>query len=199
MYAKSSTSESLARRVRRSRMKTLLGGLAVALLVASTASALTPGDAPPAIDMPDQAGKKVDLNELKGKVVLVDFWASWCGPCKQEMPVLEQLHKKYAKQGLVIVGINIDNNAKKMNNFLRGTPVTFRIVQDRKLAVAAKYEPETMPSSYFIARDGKIRYVHEGFRKKDAAELEERIKRLLAEGASEAEAGSETETEGPRQ
>ena len=182
MYAKSSTSESLARRVRRSRMKTLLGGLAVALLVASTASALTPGDAPPAIDMPDQAGKKVDLNELKGKVVLVDFWASWCGPCKQEMPVLEELHKKYAKQGLVIVGVNIDNNAKKMNNFLRGTPVTFRIVQDRKLAVAAKYEPETMPSSYFIARDGKIRYVHEGFRKKDAEELEERIKGLLAEG-----------------
>ena len=83
----------------------------------------------------------------------------------------------------MIVGINIDNNAKKMNNFLRGTPVTFRIVQDRKLAIATKYEPETMPSSYFIARDGKIRYVHEGFRKKDAEELEERIKRLLAESS----------------
>ena len=178
-------------------MKTLLGGLAAALLIASTASALTSGDDPPAIDMPDQAGKKVDLNELKGKVVLVDFWASWCGPCKQEMPVLEELHKKYAQDGLVIVGVNIDNNAKKMNNFLRGTPVTFRIIHDRKLNVASKYEPETMPSSYFIARDGKIRYVHEGFRKKDAAELEERIKSLLAEGASDAETGSDTE--GPRQ
>jgi len=155
--------------------------LALALLVTSTASALTPGDAPPAIDMPDQAGAKVDLNELKGKVVLVDFWASWCGPCRQEMPVLEQLHKKYAKQGLVVVGVNIDNNPKKMNNFLKGTPVSFRVVHDRKLEVASKYEPETMPSSYFIGRDGKIRYVQEGFRKKDAAELEERIKTLLAE------------------
>jgi thiol-disulfide isomerase/thioredoxin len=153
----------------------------LALLVASPASALTSGDAPPAIDMLDQAGAKVDLNELKGKVVLVDFWASWCGPCRQEMPVLEQLHKKYAKQGLVIVGVNIDNNPKKMNNFLKGTPVSFRIVHDRKLHVASKYEPGTMPSSYFIGRDGKIRYVHEGFRKKDAAELEERIKTLLAE------------------
>ena len=183
MFAKSSTSESPARRLRRSRMKTLLGGLAAALLIASTASALTSGDDPPAIDMPDQAGKKVDLNELKGKVVLVDFWASWCGPCKQEMPVLEELHKKYAKEGLVIVGINIDNNPKKMNNFLRGTPVTFRIIHDRKLNVASKYEPETMPSSYFIARDGKIRYIHEGFRKKDATEFEERIKALLAEAS----------------
>jgi thiol-disulfide isomerase/thioredoxin len=155
--------------------------LALALLVASTASALTLGDAPPAIDMPDRAGAKVDLNELRGNVVLVDFWASWCGPCREEMPVLEQLHKKYAKQGLVIIGINIDNNSKKMNNFLKGTPVSFRIVHDRKLNVASKYEPGTMPSSYFIGRDGKIRYVHEGFRKKDAAELEERIKTLLAE------------------
>jgi len=163
-------------------MKTLLFALALVLLVAPVADALAPEDDPPPIDMPDQAGKKVDLNELKGKVVLVDFWASWCGPCKQEMPVLEELHKKYAKEGLVIVGVNIDNNPKKMTNFLRGTPVTFRVVHDRKLAVASKYEPGTMPSSYFIARDGKIRYVHEGFRKKDAAELEERVKGLLAEG-----------------
>ena len=164
-------------------MKTLLCGLAIVLLVAPVANALAPDDDPPPIDMPDQAGKKVDLNELKGKVVLVDFWASWCGPCKQEMPVLEELHKKYAKEGLVIVGVNIDNNPKKMTNFLRGTPVTFRVVHDRKLAVASKYEPGTMPSSYFIARDGKIRYVHEGFRKKDAGELEERVKGLLAEGS----------------
>jgi thiol-disulfide isomerase/thioredoxin len=162
-------------------MKTVLRAFAAVLLFASAASALAPGEAPPPIDMPDQAGKKVDLNELGGKVVLVDFWASWCGPCKQEMPILEELHKKYAKQGLVIVGVNIDHNAKKMNSFLKSVPVSFRIVHDRKLVVASKYEPATMPSSYFIGRDGKIRYVHEGFEKRDAAELEERVKTLLAE------------------
>jgi thiol-disulfide isomerase/thioredoxin len=159
-------------------------GIALVLAFASAASALTLGDAPPAIDVPDRAGNKVDLNELKGKVVVIDFWASWCGPCRQEMPILEALHKKYAKQGLVLIGINIDSNSKKMDNFLKGTPASFRIVHDRKLAVAAKYEPGTMPSSYFVGRDGKIRYVHEGFRKKDAAELEERIKQLLAEAAN---------------
>jgi len=151
------------------------------LLGVSSADALAAGDAPPPIDAPDQSGKKVDLSELKGKVVLVDFWASWCGPCTQEMPVLEALHKKYAEQGLVIVGINIDRSPKKMDNFLKDTPVSFRVVQDRKLNVAAKYEPAMMPSSYFIARDGKLRYVHEGFDEKDTAAIENRIKALLAE------------------
>ena len=68
-----------------------------------------------------------------------------------------------------------------MNNFLKSTPVTFRIVHDPKITIAQKYEPSTMPSSYFIGRNGQLRYVHEGFRKKEAAELEERIKALLAE------------------
>jgi len=151
------------------------------LLTASGARALSPGDAPPAIDMPDQTGAKVDLAALKGKVVIVDFWASWCGPCKKEMPVLETLHAKYASQGLVIVGVNIDSSPKKMNKFLKNTPVRFRIVHDRKLVVANRYEPETMPTSYFIGRDGTLRYVHEGFEKGDAAGIEERVKALLAE------------------
>jgi thiol-disulfide isomerase/thioredoxin len=154
---------------------------ACVLLVGSTATALSVGELPPPIDMPDQNGKKVDLEALRGNVVVVDFWASWCGPCKQEMPVLESLHQKYADQGLVIVGINIDTSSKKMNSFLRGAPVSFRIVHDPKITIPQRYEPATMPSSYFIGRDGKLRYVHEGFRKKDGEEIEERIKALLAE------------------
>ena len=121
------------------------------------------------------------LEKAGDKLVVVDYSTSWCGPCKQEMPVLEALHEKYAEQGLVIVGVNIDNNKKKMDKFLQGTPVSFRIVHDPKIEVAQRYEPSTMPSSYFIGRGGKLRYVHEGFRKKDAEEIEERVKRLLAE------------------
>jgi thiol-disulfide isomerase/thioredoxin len=162
-------------------MKTLLFALAAMLLTVSGARALSPGDAPPAIDMPDQTGAKVDLAALKGKVVIVDFWASWCGPCKKEMPVLETLHAKYASQGLVIVGVNIDSSPKKMNKFLKNTPVRFRIVHDRKLVVANRYEPETMPTSYFIGRDGTLRYIHGGFGKGDAGGIEERVKALLAE------------------
>jgi thiol-disulfide isomerase/thioredoxin len=162
-------------------MKLLLTALAASVLIASAAHALAPGDVPPVIDLSDLKGKKVDLASLKGKVVLVDFWASWCGPCKEEMPVLEALNEKFATQGLVIVGVSIDSSPKKMNKFLKGTPVSFRIVHDRKLVVANRYEPETMPTSYFIGRDGKVRYVHEGFDKGDAAGIEERVKALLAE------------------
>ena len=153
-----------------------------ALLAAATAAALSVGEVPPPIDMPDRNGKKVDLAALRGNVVVVDFWASWCGPCKEELPVLESFHRKYADEGLVIVGINIDTNTKKMNNFLKGSPVSFRIVHDPKIELAQRYEPSTMPSSYFIGRDGKLRYIHEGFRKKDAEAIEARIKALLAEG-----------------
>ncbi len=181
MYAKSSISESADAPRSRSRMRFPCALLTAALLVASTAAALEAGGTPPPIDLPDQHGKKVDLSELKGKVVVVDFWASWCAPCRQEMPVLEGLHKKYADRGLVVVGINIDNSKKKMDKFLQGSPVTFRIVHDPKITVAQRYEPSTMPTSYFIGRDGNLRHVHEGFRKKDAEEIEARIKSLLAE------------------
>ncbi|MEM7436417.1 MAG: TlpA disulfide reductase family protein [Myxococcota bacterium] len=162
-------------------------GIAAALslvLATGDADALAPGDVPPAVDLRDRTGVPVNLESLRGKVVLLDFWASWCGPCKQEMPVLEALHKKYKSQGLVIVGINIDNQQKKMDNFLEANPVTFRQVRDEKLAVASRYEPATMPSSYFIGRDGKIRMVHEGFRKKDIDKLEAMIVTLLAEGGA---------------
>jgi thiol-disulfide isomerase/thioredoxin len=126
MFGKSSTSASLS--------------LGLVWLVASGAAALEPGQVPPPIDLPDQHGEKVDLQALRGRVVLVDFWASWCAPCKQEMPILQALHEEYADQGLVIVGVNIDNSRKKMDKFLRGTPVTFRLVHDPKTSIAQRYE-----------------------------------------------------------
>ncbi|MGB5812669.1 MAG: TlpA disulfide reductase family protein [Polyangiales bacterium] len=171
--------------------KALVSLCLACVLTASPVLALAPGDKPPPIDLPDQRGERVNLDQLRGKVVLIDFWASWCGPCRQEMPLLEALHRKYGSQGLVIVGVNIDNQDRKMANFLKATPVTFRQVRDKKLQVASRYEPATMPSSYFIARDGRIRMVHEGFRKKDAEVLEAEIKVLLAEGAADPEDGSD--------
>jgi thiol-disulfide isomerase/thioredoxin len=175
MFAKSSISD-----VFDAATTALLVGL-VCLLAAGTAEALRKGEAPPPIGLSDTNGTPVDLEALQGKVVVVDFWASWCGPCREEMPVLEALHRKYEKKGLVIVGVNIDRNKKKMNNFLKGSPVTFRIVPDPKLEVAARYEPPAMPTSYFIGKDGTLRYMHEGFHEEDVSEIESRLQALLAE------------------
>lgn len=162
-------------------MRGLSVGLAIFVLLASSAQALSPGEEPPAIDLRDLAGKRVDLRGLAGSVVVIDFWASWCEPCKDAMPALESLHERYAREGVVVIGVNIDSSTKKMNRFLERNPVRFRIVHDRKLAVASKYEPPEMPSTYFIGRDGKLRHVHAGFRKGDAEKLESQIKALLAE------------------
>lgn len=175
MSAKSSTSSR-----RTATRVVLVTGLITALTTTAGATVRT-GEAPPPIGLPDTNGSPVDLEALRGKVVLVDFWASWCGPCRDEMPVLEALHQKYADDGLVIVGINIDRSAKKMRNFLKGTPVSFRVVPDHKLEVAARYEPPAMPSSYFIDKKGTLRHVHTGFSKNDASELESRLKALLGE------------------
>ena len=150
------------------------------ILAAPSAEALELGEAPPAIELPDQSGATVSLPELEGKVVLVDFWASWCGPCRHEMPVLQALHQKYASEGLVIVGVNSDRNCMKMKNCLKRFPVTFRIVHDPKKKVAAAYEPSAMPTSYFIGRDGTLHYIHEGFREEDTAIIEAQLKALLS-------------------
>lgn len=160
------------------RLAALAAGL---LAVASPASALELGKAPPAIDMPDLEGRDVDLTKLVGSVVVVDFWASWCDPCKEAIPVLDALQKRHAKDGLVVVGVNIDSSAKKMNRFLQSHPVSFRVVHDRKLAVAAKYEPPEMPSTFFVGRDGKLQHIHPGFENGDSEKIEAQLQALLKE------------------
>jgi len=181
MFVKRSISERQAQRVWHRFVRTLASGCTAFLVLISAAGALAPGDVPPAVDLPDRAGRNVNLEQLEGKVVLIDFWASWCGPCRQEMPVLQALHEKYAAEGLVIIGVNIDSSRKKMDRFLERAPVDFRIVHDPKLVIASRYEPPTMPSSYFISRGGRIRYLHKGFSKEDAPGFDARIKTLLAE------------------
>ena len=159
----------------------LLAAVVCALLAAAVgpALALSEGSRAPEIGLRDTRGRSVRMSQLRGKVVLVDFWASWCRPCAEEMPVLERLHEKYGDDGLVIVGVNIDNEEANMKRFLRRTPVSFRVVHDGAHRVADRYSPPRMPSSYLIDRRGVVRYVHAGFRSSDAREIEAHVKQLL--------------------
>lgn len=117
-----------------------------------------------------------------GKVVLVDFWASWCGPCKASFPVLNKLHDKYASKGLVVIGVGVDEEPAKYQAFAAKMGARFPLVHDSSHKAAAFFAPATMPTSYLVDRKGVIRHVHTGFRgSKTEAEYVAEIEALLAQ------------------
>ena len=95
---------------------------------------------------------------------MVDFWASWCEPCKQSFPVMEELHQRYSKDGLVIIAVNVDENRSDMEAFLKRNAVTFAVLRDANQKLVERTGVGTMPTSFLIDRDGKVRYLHNGFR-----------------------------------
>ena len=156
-------------------MFALFGGV-----VASTAEALDAGAKAPEISLKDLSGKTVDLASLAGKVVILDFWATWCAPCREEMPELQKFYTKYHAKGLEIVGISVDKGPDGIKDFISKLKVTFPVVHDEGHKVADKYAPPRMPSSYIIDKKGVVRYVHGGYRAGDAATFEKEIQELLA-------------------
>jgi peroxiredoxin len=144
------------------------------------AGALDAGAKMPEIGLTDLSGKTVSAASLAGKVVIVDFWATWCAPCKEELPVLQKLYKKYSGQGLVVVGVSVDKDASNIQSFLKKLAVSFPVVHDAGHEVSGRYQPPRMPSSYIVDRKGIVRYVHGGFRADDAAVFEKQIQELLA-------------------
>jgi cytochrome c biogenesis protein CcmG/thiol:disulfide interchange protein DsbE len=160
-----------------------LGGIVAAVaalsLVIPPAHALDVGAKMPEIGLTDLNGKQVSAASLAGKVVVVDFWATWCAPCKDEMPVLEKLYKKYGSKGLVVVGVSVDKDASNIKGFLKKIGVTFPVVHDANHQVSGRYQPPRMPSSYIVDRKGIVRYVHGGYRADDAAKIEKELVALL--------------------
>lgn len=116
----------------------------------------------------------------KGKVVLVDFWASWCGPCKKSFPALEALHRRYQSRGLVVIGVSVDEDAAAMKGFLKNHPVTFPIVRDAKHRLVESVNAKAMPTSLLVDRAGTIRFVNAGFKGAETeAEMTRQIEQLL--------------------
>jgi thiol-disulfide isomerase/thioredoxin len=152
--------------------------LFAAALAASSSFALDKGAAAPQFDLPGLEGA-VKLAKLQGKLVYVDFWASWCGPCRQSFPWMNEMQAKYGARGLQIVGINLDANSADARQFLAATPARFSIVFDPQGATPRSYGIKGMPSSVLIGPDGKVLLEHSGFREADRADLEAKIQTAL--------------------
>ena len=121
------------------------------------------------------------LPALKGKVVLLDFWASWCEPCRQSFPWMGDLQKRYGENDLVVVAVNLDQDRKLAEQFLSSTPANFRVEYDPQGALAEQFDVISMPTSVLIDRLGKVRERHRGFRQAQRAEREASLSKLLKE------------------
>ena len=121
------------------------------------------------------SANQFDLKSHEGKVVIVDFWASWCVPCRRSFPWLNAMHRKYANQGLVIIGVNLDADRSEAMKFLEDFPPEFSIYYDETKDLAREFGVVAMPSSYVIGRDGEIRKKHFGFKVKKQGEYESAI------------------------
>jgi thiol-disulfide isomerase/thioredoxin len=127
----------------------------------------------------DSGSDTLDLDRLRGKVVVVDFWASWCEPCRHSFPWLNAMQAKYAERGLVIIGVNVDRDRADAERFLRDIPAAFRIVYDPAGALASRYDVPGMPSSYIIGRNGDIVARHVGFRSALREDREAELQQVL--------------------
>lgn len=168
----------------RSPLRRSIRALALASLLAAPAvQAVTPATPAPHFSAPplQASGRTLNSQELRGKVVYVDFWASWCAPCRQSFPVLEQLWSTHRERGLVVVGVNQDDRVEDAQRFLERTSASFPLVLDPEHRIAAAFKVAGMPSGILIDRQGMVRYVHRGFRTGDDKRLAEEIAKVVSE------------------
>ena len=154
--------------------------LACSALVSTAAAAVGVGERAPLFALPTAAGGMVALERLRGKVVYIDFWASWCGPCRRSFPWMNAMNRKYGAKGLAIVAINVDKRRDDATRFLSEMPAEFSVVYDAPGAVPAAYAVQGMPSSYVIDQSGNVSAIEQGFHDESRTTLEQKIRALLS-------------------
>ena len=155
--------------------------LLLGALVPFAAHTVTMEGEAPDFTLKSLEGDNLRLEEYRGEVVLINFWATWCGPCRQEMPILDRLHQRYEDTGFTVLGVNVEGEAGPAQELVDKTKVTFPVLIDDGQRVSELYDLEAMPSTYVIDRDGKLRYVHLGYKPGDEAKYVEVVKALIKE------------------
>jgi len=162
-------------------MRNRIAAVAAALALSLPALAGTSSGPAPAFTLGSRGGQDVSLAQYKGQVVMINFWASWCGPCRQEMPLLESIYKKYNKMGFTLLGVNVEPDSQAANEWLKATPVSFPILYDKDSKVSKLYDVAGMPSTVIIDRNGNLRVLHRGYKPGDENEYLDSIRTLIRE------------------
>jgi len=157
----------------------LLASLSIG--IAGPASAAADAGPAPNFTLKSLGGKNLKLSELAGNVVLINFWASWCGPCREEMPLLNALHKKYQPLGFTVLGVNVEEQADNARGFLNDFPVDFPVLLDSNNRVSKLYKVIAMPTTVVVDRDGNMRFLHKGYKPGDEKKYRKMVKKLVRE------------------
>jgi len=155
--------------------------LALILILLNPAMAGDINESAPDFTLPGDNGQAVSLSDLHGQVVMINFWASWCGPCRQEMPLLEQIHQRYEPLGFTLLGVNVEENSSDAKAFLKDRPVSFPILFDPDNGVSKLYDVVAMPSTVLIDRQGNVRYLHHGFKPGYENDYQDQVRALVRE------------------
>ena len=153
------------------------------LLPLATATGITglAGQPAPDFALKSITGENLRLSEFRGEVVMINFWATWCGPCRQEMPLLDELYQRYQKVGFQLLGVNIDDDQRSAAKMVRVLGVRFPVLLDERKDVSRLYDVDAMPATLLIDRTGIVRYVHHGYRSGYEQSYVDEIRELLKE------------------
>jgi len=155
--------------------------IAVLMVMISFGTLALTGKPAPDFTLKASDGRNLKLSELRGEVVMINFWASWCGPCRQEMPLLNDLYNKYHKLGFTLLGVNVEQDPRTAKRLLKDIPVDFPVLFDTRNEVSEAYHVSAMPSTVLLDRDGNIRFVHRGYKPGLEERYQQQIRTLIRE------------------
>jgi peroxiredoxin len=158
-----------------------IGLLFTALAATSLASSGLEGQAAPDFALKSSSGENLRLSEYRGDVVMINFWATWCGPCRQEMPLLDELYTRYERVGFNLLGVNIDDDSRRAMQMIEELGVNFPVLFDAQKEVSKLYDVEAMPVTVLVDREGNVRYVHHGYKPGYEDKYLDQVRSLLRE------------------
>ena len=160
----------------------LIAGLVVCVMAATALAASgLQGQSAPDFALKSSNGENLRLSEFRGDVVMINFWATWCGPCRQEMPLLDELYQRYQRVGFSLLGVNIDDDPRRAMRMIEELGVGFPVLFDAEKAVSQLYKVDAMPVTVLVDREGNVRYVHHGYKPGYEDKYLDQVRSLLRE------------------